>query len=217
MKNNRLTWILVFSSAVACGNESSGPQVVGGSGGATQGSGPTGGSPTSGSAGSAGPTGSGSGAAGSTMDTGGPGTGSAGTGGAGMDRAACRARAAEEEEKGGAAGTNGGGGAGPSGGCSQPIRNGVMPGKESFTVLTPSDTRFPFTKHWVGEFSADPRFIGGESLTDLDHDGDLDYAIGQRTDIGGGMVWFEYCGADQWVRHAVGTGTRRRRGEARWT
>jgi hypothetical protein len=65
----------------------------------------------------------------------------------------------------------------------------------------------------VGVFSinaagveGDQRFIGGESLTDLDNDGDLDYAIGQRTDVGGGMAWFEYCGPDQWVRHAVGTG-----------
>jgi len=104
----------------------------------------------------------------------------------------------------------------PSGSCSRPIRNGPLPGKESFTVLTPSDTLFPFTKHWIGVFSidadsgveGDQRFIGGESLTDLDNDGDLDYAIGQRTDIGGGMVWFEYCGSDQWIRHYVGTGHR---------
>jgi hypothetical protein len=44
------------------------------------------------------------------------------------------------------------------------------------------------------------------SLSDLDRDGDLDFATGQRHDVGGGMVYWEYCSPDHWVRHAVGTG-----------
>jgi hypothetical protein len=44
------------------------------------------------------------------------------------------------------------------------------------------------------------------SVADLDHDGDLDFADGQRHDIGGGMVWWEYCAPDHWVRHTVGAG-----------
>jgi hypothetical protein len=95
----------------------------------------------------------------------------------------------------------------PSGGCSEmPIRTGPLPGKESFTVTTPADEHFPFTKHWVGVFSDDPRYVSMASLTDIDNDGDLDFACGQREDVGGGMNWFEYCGPDHWVRHHVGEG-----------
>jgi hypothetical protein len=212
---NRILWIVAFASAAACGSESS-PSGPGGTtqsgGGSPQGSGTAGTNATG--SGTAGSTGSGGGNGGSSLDTGGAAGSGSSAGGA-------------STSAGGASGTTGGAGVGgsfvdagpdgprPSGGCSQPIRSGVMPGKESFTVLTPSDMHFPFTKHWVGVFSinaagveGDQRFIGGESLTDLDNDGDLDYAIGQRSDIGGGMVWFEYCGEDQWVRHPVGTGHR---------
>ncbi len=95
----------------------------------------------------------------------------------------------------------------PSGGCSEmPIRTGPLAGKESFTVTTPADTHFPFTKHWVGIFNDDPKYVSMASLTDLDNDGDLDFACGQREDAGGGMNWFEYCGPDHWVRHHVGEG-----------
>jgi hypothetical protein len=46
------------------------------------------------------------------------------------------------------------------------------------------------------------------SLTDLDNDGDLDFASGQRSNNGGGdgMFWWEYCTPDHWVHHYVGTG-----------
>jgi hypothetical protein len=214
MTDNRLGCVVALATAlVACSSESapSGP------GSAAQGSGSAGTSATSGATGGSSSTTTSAGA-GTTDTTGG--AGGAATSGAG----------GSSSSAGGAGGAIDGGGSGgspvadaaggsdaprPMGGCSQPLRNGVMPGKESFTVLTPNDTHFPFTKHWVGVFSinaagveGDQRFIGGESLTDLDNDGDLDYAIGQRTDVGGGMVWFEYCGEDQWVRHPVGTGHR---------
>jgi len=121
--------------------------------------------------------------------------------------------------KEGAPGTDSGTGDGsrPSGGCSEPIRNGVLPGKESFTVLMPSDMHFPFTKHWVGVFSDNPIYIGGESLTDIDNDGDLDYAIGQRTDIGG--AWSGSRIAERTSGCAIPSvrGTRRPRAAARWT
>src|SRR5207248_495936 len=143
MKNNRLTWVLSFSCVVACGSETSGPPTVSGSGGAPQGS--TGGS-ASGSGGGTG-TGIGSGAGGSTMDATGPGTGSSGA--TGMAGASSGSGGTAGLDGGGKGGAPGDSGTGPSGGCSEPIRNGVLPGKESFTVLTPSDMHFPFTKHWV--------------------------------------------------------------------
>jgi hypothetical protein len=90
--------------------------------------------------------------------------------------------------------------------CSDTVlRTGPPPGKELFHQ-EPIDTRFPFSTHWIGEFSSDPRYIGMTSLADLDHDGDLDFASGQRQDLPGGMVWWEYCSPDHWVRHAVGSG-----------
>jgi hypothetical protein len=85
------------------------------------------------------------------------------------------------------------------------LRTGPPPGKEAFRQ-DPIDERFPFSTHWMGEFSSDPRYIGMTSLADLDHDGDLDFASGQREDLPGGMVWWEYCSPDHWVRHAVGSG-----------
>jgi hypothetical protein len=107
----------------------------------------------------------------------------------------------------GAGGTADGGVHANNGGCSEmPIRTAPPAGKEAFLVTTPADAHFPFSKHWVGIFSDDPRYVSMASLTDLDNDGDLDFACGQREDVGGGMNWFEYCGPDHWVRHHVGEG-----------
>lgn len=91
------------------------------------------------------------------------------------------------------------------GGCSEALRVGPPPGKESYSAA-PADTKFPFSRHWVGTFSADPRYVAMVSLADLDHDGDLDWATGQREDVSGDMFWWEYCGPDQWVKHHVGKG-----------
>ena len=115
---------------------------------------------------------------------------------------------------GGSAGGRGGGGAGGAvspGSCSDAVlRTGPPPGKEAFRT-DPVDTTFPFSQHWVGVFSDATAyeansFISMTSIADLDHDGDLDFADGQRHDVGGGMVWWEYCAPDHWVRHSVGTG-----------
>ncbi|HKQ69487.1 MAG TPA: VCBS repeat-containing protein [Polyangiaceae bacterium] len=96
-----------------------------------------------------------------------------------------------------------------AGGCSEmPARTGPPAGKEAFQILTSPDAHFPFTKHWVGIFSDDPRFVSSASLTDLDNDGDLDFAIAQQHRLTGGANWYEYCGPDHWVKHHVGNGHR---------
>ena len=99
----------------------------------------------------------------------------------------------------------------PEATCSEnPVRTAPPSGKETFRT-EPIDDRFPFGQHWMGVFSDSAaaeatRYISMTSLADLDHDGDLDFATGQRHDVGGGLVWWEYCAPDHWVRHAVGTG-----------
>jgi hypothetical protein len=202
---------------VACGNESSSPTP--GSPGATSGgtqtdssttgnpssSGSGGGATSSGAGGSntAGPgTGgdAGSGTAGSGSGTGGSGTGGAvdsgATGGSSMMDA-----------------SNGRDAIAP-GGCSD---NGPNPTpKAPFMPAQPIDTKFPFSTHWMGMFADNPanaHCISMTSLTDLDKDGDLDFADGQRdvacsgqTNPNAPMIWWEYCSPDHWVRHTVGTG-----------
>ena len=99
-----------------------------------------------------------------------------------------------------------------SGGCTDAVlRTGPPAGKEMYRT-DPVDMKFPFSQHWVGVFSDDTTsyeansYISMTSLSDIDHDGDLDFASGQRQDIGGGMIWWEYCSPDHWVRHQVGSG-----------
>jgi hypothetical protein len=48
--------------------------------------------------------------------------------------------------------------------------------------------------------------MGQTAFADLDDDGDLDFAAGQRDDLPGGMYWWEHCTADHWVLHKVGAG-----------
>lgn len=94
------------------------------------------------------------------------------------------------------------------GSCSEPVLRTAPPaGKEMFKTA-PIDVKFPFSEHWVGEWIAgtDPNRIGMQTLADLDDDGDLDFAAGQRQTADGGMVWWEQCSADHWVGHQVGTG-----------
>jgi hypothetical protein len=83
-----------------------------------------------------------------------------------------------------------------------------------FTKAMPVNQKFPFSTHFMGIFSDNPRCISMTSLTDLDGDGDYDFASGQR-DVqcsgatpGAPMIWWEHCTADHWVKHTVGTGYR---------
>jgi len=88
--------------------------------------------------------------------------------------------------------------------------------KAPFAKAMPLDAKFPFSTHWMGMFAdntANAHCISMTSLTDLDKDGDLDFADGQRdvacsgnTNPNAPMLWWEYCTPDHWVRHTVGTG-----------
>lgn len=165
-------------------------------------------------------TGSPSGSAGSSTSTAGNGTSTAGSGASaagGSTGGQAASDAGATSAPGGSApggsadagsGANGtAGSAGkPASDCSEmPVRTQAPAGKEAF-VFAPQDQKFPFSGHWVGVFSDDPRYIGATTLGDFDHDGDLDFADGQREDVGGGALWWEYCGPDHWVKHVMGTG-----------
>jgi len=84
-----------------------------------------------------------------------------------------------------------------------------------FMKAEPRNQKFPFSTHFMGIFSDNPRCIGMTALADIDNDGDQDFVSGQRdVDCSGGrnanapMIWWEYCGPDHWVRHVIGTGYR---------
>jgi FG-GAP-like repeat len=143
----------------------------------------------------AGGAGGGPGGAGNILGSAGGGAGRAGSGG-GLASGGGGGR--------GGSGTGGAGGAGAV--CSEmPMRTAPPAGKEAFRYA-PIDARFPFAGHWMGVFSADPRFIGEISLADFDNDGDLDFASGQGGNLPGLMIWWEYCGPDHWVPHVAGRG-----------
>jgi len=122
--------------------------------------------------------------------------------------------------------TNGGmtgGGAGAaagSGGMGEPpltpntcsegddLRTAPPPGLELY-AQDPIDDALPFSLHWIGNPPYDPFLLSATSLTDIDRDGDLDFASAQREldgEGGGGMVWWEYCSPDHWVVHHIGMG-----------
>jgi hypothetical protein len=82
------------------------------------------------------------------------------------------------------------------------LRTGPPAGKENLKT-DPIDDQFPFSTHWMGRFSDNPAAVGITGLADFDHDGDLDFASGQR---GGQMQWWEYCSPDHWAQHVVGSG-----------
>ena len=188
----RRTWGALFSlaglSLVGCGNTSATAN-TGASAGGTGGGGASAISPATAGSAAGGKT---SGAAGAPSVAGETSLGGAAIGGL-MD-------------DGGAAGMGLGSAGKPNNDCSEmPIRTRAPAGKEAFDY-EPRDQKFPFSGHWVGVFSDDPRYVGATTLGDFDHDGDLDFADGQREDVGGGALWWEYCGPDHWVRHVVGTG-----------
>jgi len=66
-------------------------------------------------------------------------------------------------------------------------------------------------------FSDNPIYIGGESLTDIDNDGDLDYAIGQRTGHRRGHGLVRELRNGPVGAPSVGTGHKTTAGAARWT
>ncbi|HEX9619464.1 MAG TPA: FG-GAP-like repeat-containing protein, partial [Polyangiaceae bacterium] len=166
---------------------------------ATAGSTGTGGA--SSGAGSGGSTATGSGGTGATSGAG----GEAATSGSGGEPAAGASGGAGAQGGSGAMGGSGGGSV--VAGCSETdLRTAPPAGKEMFQA-NPADPTFPFSVHWIGTLE-DPRYISMTSLTDIDNDGDLDFASGQRSNNGGGdgMFWWEYCTPDHWVYHYVGTG-----------
>jgi hypothetical protein len=146
-----------------------------------------------------------------TGGAGGNGTAGAGAGGAAGSDGGAGTGATAGGGLGGGAGDGGVAGSagvgGLLGGCSEDVtRTGPPVGRESYGA-GPSDDRFPFTSHWVGEFSENPMRVGMTSLADLDGDGDLDFGLGQRQDgDDGGMAWFEHCTKDHWVLHRIGDG-----------
>ena len=48
--------------------------------------------------------------------------------------------------------------------------------------------------------------LGQTALVDVDGDSDLDWISGQSDRTGGEVWWWEYRGADDWVRHLMGRG-----------
>ncbi len=60
------------------------------------------------------------------------------------------------------------------------------------------DRSLPVTDKLVGDY-------GLTALIDVDRDGDLDFVLGGRPFNRSQLYWFEYRGADNWVRHLVGT------------
>src|SRR5215470_4668478 len=60
------------------------------------------------------------------------------------------------------------------------------------------DRDLPVTDKLVGDY-------GLTALVDLDRDGDLDFVLGGRPFDPSQLYWFEYKGAENWVRHLVGT------------
>ena len=100
-------------------------------------------------------------------------------------------------------GNGGSGGARPASTCTDAVLRTAPPAGKEALKTEPIDTKFPFSTHWMGRFSDNPAAVGITGLADFDHDGDLDFASGQR---GGPMQWWEYCSPDHWSQHTVGTG-----------
>jgi hypothetical protein len=210
MTDHRFAWMLGFFAATACGNEGSspfngGPGVTGTGGGSSQ---------TSGSAGSKASTGNtASGSAGSSTQQGAGGGATGGDGAGGSSVGGNATGGANDSGATGGSGLDGSVGrdALAPGGCSE-SGPGPTPPVGFVKVTTPPDMHFPFTTHWMGVFSENPQCVSMTSLTDLDNDGDQDFASGQRDPTsscgvaGAPMVWWEYCAPDHWVKHMVGTG-----------
>jgi VCBS repeat protein len=60
------------------------------------------------------------------------------------------------------------------------------------------DRDLPVSTRGTGDY-------GLTMLVDLDRDGDLDFVLGGKPAQPSQLYWYEFKGADQWVRHRVGT------------
>ncbi|MRI02546.1 hypothetical protein GH721_18530 [Kriegella sp. EG-1] len=56
-----------------------------------------------------------------------------------------------------------------------------------------------FKYHKIGD---EGNLLGQVSLTDIDNDGDLDFAYGSR----GEMYWYEFVSTSEWIKHEIGKG-----------
>lgn len=180
--SGRAAWLVTSWLLAACGNGAGPEQPATTTGGQTS-------TPTAGAAGTTTPTG------GSNASTAGSGTGGAEPSGGGSTASAGASPTAGT--------ATGGSSTKPPSTCSDAtLRTGPPAGKEALKT-EPTDAKFPFSTHWMGRFSENPAAVGITGMADFDHDGDLDFASGQR---GGGMQWWEYCSPDHWAQHVVGTG-----------
>src|SRR3982751_3886831 len=69
-------------------------------------------------------------------------------------------------------------------------------------VASSSGAEFRFAHHFI-DADLHGREYGQTSLVDVDRDGDLDFITGGK-DAQKHVFWFEFQGADKWVRHVLG-------------
>ncbi len=73
-------------------------------------------------------------------------------------------------------------------------------------VMNAGEAEAAFPRFSVHRIDNIGRKLGQTSLADIDKDGDLDYIAGEASHGGSRIWWWEYKGADEWVRHFVGKG-----------
>ena len=182
LRDGRAAWLLSCCVQLACGSNApaAGTQTPSGGQSATPGAGGT------------------SGAAATT--SGGTTTGTGGLSNAGASAGGTISAGGTTQA---GAGGNGSGGMRPAATCTDAVLRTAPPAGKEALKTEPIDVKFPFSTHWMGRFNDNPAAVGITGMADFDHDGDLDFASGQR---GGQMQWWEYCSPDHWSQHVVGTG-----------